>query len=187
MPDFSHVVQIRDDTVINWTLQLDYTSRFEAESAALPTRPPSILIIEGNRSGRAESHPEARVIPSDHSHAFPFFEELLQAPQPQGSQRLNTAHMHPVTPILPRQLSQAIEDEVLLQHGARGIWLQAFVDIAVGSEQLIGQLPDAWCSVSLAMIRPWPSRSPARYPCVSKMSRHRHCSWAGRFHSFLRR
>ena len=122
MCDFP-VVPIRDDTVLNGILQLDYTSRFEADGAALSTLPPTILIITGNRSGGAESHPETRVIPSDHSHAFPVFEEFLQTPQPQGSQRL--------------------------KQGARGIWLQPFVHIAGGSEHLafrghlLCQLPDA--------------------------------------------
>ena len=65
---------------------------FEAEGAALPTLPPTILIIEGICNGRAEGHPEPRVIASDHSHAFPVFEDFF---------RLNTAHTHPVTPSSP--------------------------------------------------------------------------------------
>ena len=39
------------------------------------------------------------------------------------------------TPILPRQLSQGIEDEQFL-HDDRGIWLQTFVHIAGWEEQL---------------------------------------------------
>ena len=95
----------------------------EAEGAALSTLPPTILIIEGFRNGRAEGHPEPRVIALDHSHAFPVFEDFLQTPQSHGSQRLNTAHTHPVTPILPRQLAQGIEDDVQFQRGAglRGV------------------------------------------------------------------
>ena len=80
--------------------------------------PPTILIIEGIRNGRADGHPEPRVTPSDHSHAFPVFEDFLQTPQSQGSQRLNTAHTHLVTPILPRQLAQGMEDAVQFQRGA---------------------------------------------------------------------
>ena len=34
MPDFPHVVPIRDDTVLDGILQLDYTSRLKAEGAA---------------------------------------------------------------------------------------------------------------------------------------------------------
>ena len=93
---------------------------FEAEGAVLPTLP-TILITESIRNGRAEGHPEPRVIPSDHSHAF---------------QRLNPAHRHPVTPILPRQLAQGIKDDVQFQRGALGIWLHAFVHIDGGGEQL---------------------------------------------------
>ena len=75
---FFHVVSIRDDTMLNGILQLDYTSRFQTEGAVLSTLPPTILTIEGT-----EGHREPRVIPSDHSHAFPVFEKFLQAPQPQ--------------------------------------------------------------------------------------------------------
>ena len=109
---------------------------FEAEGAALPTLPPTILIIEGIRNGRqkaTQSRVSSRRI---NSHAFPVFEEVLQTPQPQRSQRLNTAHKHPIPPFHPRQLAQGIKDDVQSQHGALGIWLQALVHIDGGGEQL---------------------------------------------------
>ena len=76
--------------------KLPKKKKLEAEGAAMPTLPPTILIIEGNRSGRADGHQEPRVIPLDHSRTCSVFEEFLQAPQPQGSQRLNTAHKQPI-------------------------------------------------------------------------------------------
>ena len=72
----------------------------------------SILVLEGIRNRRAACHPESRAIPTDDSHAFPFFEEFLQPPQLQGSLRLNLAHRHPITPILPSQIACGIEDDI---------------------------------------------------------------------------
>ena len=84
------------------------TALLDFGAEALPTLPPTILVAEGILNGRAEGHPEPRVVPSDHSHAFPVFEEFQT---PQGSQRMNTVHTHPVTFIHTRRLAQGIEDD----------------------------------------------------------------------------
>ena len=98
------VVPIRVNTVLSGVLQVD--QQIEASAA------------DGQKATQSRCE-----LPSDHSHAFPVLEECLQTPQSQGSQRLNTAHTHPVTSILPRQLAQGIEDNVQLQRGAglRGV------------------------------------------------------------------
>ena len=62
-------------------------------------RQASILVLESLRSRRAECHLRSRAIPADDSHALPFFEEILESSQTQGSLRLNLAHRHPISTI----------------------------------------------------------------------------------------
>ena len=102
----------------------------EAEGAVLPALPPTILITESTTQSRVSSS-------SDHSHAFPVFEEFSPDATVAGrsapeSSAQAPSHPHPLQTASPK----ASRTTSNFQRAALGIWLQAFVHIDGGGEQL---------------------------------------------------